>query len=289
MKSSFGNLDKKVPQSTKFAHVASRTDSGASASKQAVITTSAARKRRDEIFKRIRAATLVRLLQELGEGIQSESVFSMGPGSDRGGSSAHSTHASQAGRTKAGSAATFSSVGPVLSVIDNDTTVDHERDLVLLDLRELDEFERCHVPLAIPYPSCLVNRDSFPATVHQCKRDPSKLLVVYHTDDQATAGMATLLVQKGWDNVHALSGGFEEMARHYPEVLEGDLPARPETLSGNSTLSRPTRTGSSSRTGSSARAGSSARTGSSARAGSSTRTGSSVRTGSASAIGRLRP
>merc|ERR1711976_695044 len=74
-----------------------------------------------------------------------------------------------------------------------------------------------------------INRDQFPPELHRCKRDASKLLVVYHDNDQTTAGVAQLLVQKGWDTVHALSGGFEEMEKSYPEVLEGEPTIRPET------------------------------------------------------------
>merc|ERR1719277_1815475 len=122
-----------------------------------------------------------------------------------------------------------SMAGSVLRVIDTDTTLDESWDLVLVDLREPEEFDRCHLPLAISYPAAKINRDQFPPELHRCKRDSTKLLVVYHTDDQATAGAATLLVQKGWENVHGLSGGFEEMVTSYPEVLEGEIPERPDT------------------------------------------------------------
>merc|ERR1719277_1386198 len=122
-----------------------------------------------------------------------------------------------------------SMAGSVLSVIDTDTTVDEARDLGLLDLRTPEEFERCHLPLAISYPATKINRDQFPPELHRCKRDPGKLLVVYHADDQATAGVATLLVQKGWELVHGLSGGFDEMVQSYPEILEGQVPERPNT------------------------------------------------------------
>merc|ERR1719333_179463 len=121
--------------------------------------------------------------------------------------------------------ATCASVpGSVLSVVDTDTTVDEARDLVLLDLRDESEYEQCRLPLAISYPATKINRDQFSPELHRCKRDPTKLLVVYHMDDTSTAGVATLLVQKGWESVHALTGGFEDMVQGYPEVLDGDPP-----------------------------------------------------------------
>merc|ERR1711920_512818 len=150
----------------------------------------------------------------------------MGPGSDADGRSASSVVASKAGPAPtAASVASVSSVaGSVLSVIESDTTVSEERDLVLLDLRDPDAYERCRLPMAISYPSQKINRDQFPPELHRCKRDASKLLVVYHDNDQTTSSVAQLLVQKGWDTVHALNGGFEEMVKSYPEVLEGEPP-----------------------------------------------------------------
>jgi len=230
MKSSFGEVgDKKVPESKKYAHIGSSIDTGASAKKQQSVSSAAAAKRRDEIFKRIKPATLVRMLQESEV---HESVFALGePSDDRG--SASSVVASRAGPATSVAAASAASVhsvaGSVLSVVDSDATVDQSRDLVLLDLREPSDFDQCHLPLAINYPATKINRDQFSPELYRCKRDASKLLVVYHNDEQSTTGVATLLVQKGWETVHALSGGFEDMVEGYPEVLEGEVPQRPDT------------------------------------------------------------
>jgi rhodanese-related sulfurtransferase len=240
--------DKKVPESKKYSHIASSIDTGATAKKQQIVSTSSAAKRRDEIFKRIRPATLVRLLQERDV---NESVYALTGDGDAslandGRSAATSlvipaAKAPGAAPSRAVGSAISSAVGSVagsvVSVIDTDTTVDEARDLVLLDLRDPEDFDRCRLPLAVSYPAQKINRDQFPPELHRCKRDPSKLLVVYHSNDQSTTGVAALLVQKGWDLVHALSGGFEEMVQSYPEVLEGEVPAlapspsrsRPET------------------------------------------------------------
>merc|ERR1712070_388637 len=131
--------------------------------------------------------------------------------------------------------ATCASVGSVVSVCDTDTTIDQARDLILLDLRDENLYEQCRLPMAMSYPAAKINRDQFIPELHRCKRDASKLLVVYHTNDSTTAGVATLLAQKGWEHVHALSGGFEEMASSYPEIFEGEIPERPGT--GSTTVS----------------------------------------------------
>lgn len=228
MKSTFGNpTDKKVPESKKYAHIISSINTGASAKKVQCVSSNTAARRRDEIFKRIRPATLVRMLQESEV---HESIYALGDMSldDR------CTTASMASQVRTSGVPSYASVhsvaGSIVSVIDSDAaTVDQSRNLVLLDLREPEEYDQCHLPLAVNYPAAKINRDQFVPELHQCKRDPTKLLVVYHMDEQATAGVATLLVQKGWDSVHALNGGFEEIAQSYPEVLEGEVPTRPDT------------------------------------------------------------
>jgi rhodanese-related sulfurtransferase len=240
MKSSFPALDKKIPESKRYANAKSSIDTGATASKQSVVSASATAKRRNEVFKRIRAQTLVRLL---GEREVNETVYALGSVAEEGENcSVSSVKASKAPGTviTTMTSATCASVpGSVVSVVDTDTTIDEARDLVLLDLRDDSEYQRCRLPLAISYPAAKINRDQFVAELIRCKRDVSKLLVVYHSSDQTTAGVATLLAQKGWDNVHALSGGFEEMVSSYPEVLEGEVPDRPGT--GNTTSGRSSR------------------------------------------------
>jgi len=231
MKSSFPTLDKKIPENKKYAGVTSSIDTGASAKKQQVSNSAQVARRRDEIFKRIRPATLVRLL---GEREVNESVYAMGTiDEDKDAVSVTSVKASKAPPatvvTTKTSATCASVPGSVVSVCDTDLTVDEARDLILLDLRDDGEYQQCHLPQSVSYPAQKINRDQFTPDLHRCKRDPSKLLVVYHSNDTTTAGVATLLVQKGWESVYALSGGFEEMASSYPEVLEGEVPERPGT------------------------------------------------------------
>jgi len=238
MKSSFPTIDKKVPENKKYANVSSSIDTGASAKKQTVVSASATAKKRNEVFKRIRPATLARMLEEREV---NETVYALGSVPEESENvSVSSVKASKApGTTIAPTVMTTatcaSTPGSVISVCDTDTTVDQARDLVLLDLRDESEYERCHLPLAISYPATKINRDQFTPELHRCKRDTSKLLVVYHTNENTTAGVATLLAQKGWESVHALSGGFEEMASSYPEVFEGDVPERPGTGSSTAT------------------------------------------------------
>lgn len=257
----------RIPENKRYSHVHSSLDTGASAKKRSVISTSAILRRRGEMFRRIKPATLVQLLEE--RNVQ-ESVYAMGPEicdarsasstvASRAGAAPTTAAASRVGAYKPAvsvraSSASRGSVlnrtgniimtgktskapisssglsnvgsvaGSVVSVIDTDTTVDETRDLVLLDLREPSEYETCRLPLAVNYPATRISRDQFSPDLYQCKKDLNKLLVVYHRDDQTTAFAATALMHKGWDSVYILSGGFEEIAQNYPEVMEGEVP-----------------------------------------------------------------
>lgn len=269
----------RIPENKRYSHVHSSLDTGASAKKRSVISTSAILRRRGEMFRRIKPATLVQLLEE--RNVQ-ESVYAMGPeicdarsasstvasragvapstfAASRFGAAPTTAAASRVGAYKPAvsvraSSASRGSVlnrtgniimtgktskapisssglsnvgsvaGSVVSVIDTDTTVDETRDLVLLDLREPSEYETCRLPLAVNYPATRISRDQFSPDLYQCKKDLNKLLVVYHRDDQTTAFAATALMHKGWDSVYILSGGFEEIAQNYPEVMEGEVP-----------------------------------------------------------------
>lgn len=227
MRSDFGNVsDKRVPANAKYQGVQTRLDTGASASKRPPAMPAAAQAQRfDEDFKRIRPATLSRLIEEQQEEGR-ESIFNLAPERDDAASQS-SIRCSIPVPPKSRAAGSVASMaGSVLSVIESDACVADSRNLVLLDLREQDDYERCRIPFAISYPSAKINRDQFIPELQRCKRDKGKVLVVYHTNDSTTAAVATLLVRKGWESVHALSGGFEEMVSSYPEILDGDVPER---------------------------------------------------------------
>jgi len=227
-RSDFGSVsDKKVPVSTKYQGIQSKLDTGASASKRPPpMPVNAKAQLINEEFKRIRPATLSRLIQEQQEeGL--ESVFNLADNDDRDDCASQSSmRVARPAPTRSRAAGSVASMaGSVVSVVAADATT-AERKMVLLDLRDADDYERCRLPTAISYPATKLNRDQIIPELYKCKRDTSVLLVVYHRNDHVTAEIATQLSRKGWESVHALSGGFEEMVSSYPEILDGDVPER---------------------------------------------------------------
>eukprot|EP00928_Gymnodinium_smaydae_P043634 TRINITY_DN29199_c0_g1_i1.p1 TRINITY_DN29199_c0_g1~~TRINITY_DN29199_c0_g1_i1.p1 ORF type:complete len:292 (-),score=31.52 TRINITY_DN29199_c0_g1_i1:152-1027(-) len=228
LRSDFGSVpDRKVPANGKYQAVQTKLDTGYSVSKRPpAMPATIQAQRRDEEFKRIRAATLARMVQELQEEGM-ESIFNLADNDDRNdGGSQSSLRVSKPPPAKSRAAGSVVSMaGSVVSVVAADAGA-AERNLVLLDLREQEDYDRCRVPFAVSYPAAKINRDQFIPELQRCRRDPSKFLVVYHNNDSATAAVATLLVRKGWETVHALSGGFDELVSSYPEILDGDVPER---------------------------------------------------------------
>ena len=47
------------------------------------------------------------------------------------------------------------------------------------------------------------------------------MVVVYHFDEKKSIPYATLLYEKGFDNMYMLSGGIEEFLKSYPQLVEG--------------------------------------------------------------------
>lgn len=57
------------------------------------------------------------------------------------------------------------------------------------------------------------------------KNKANKLIIVYHEDDKNGATYATVLYEKGFDNIYLLTGGIEEFYQKKPSFVTGsDLP-----------------------------------------------------------------
>jgi centrosomal protein CEP41 len=78
----------------------------------------------------------------------------------------------------------------------------------------------------------LIARDRFPQQMHLLvrsadqKNKPNKLIIIYHEDDKSGIQVASVLFEKGFDNIYLLTGGIEEFyQKHSSLVLGTELPA----------------------------------------------------------------
>jgi len=245
------NSVNKIGQS-KYGNIRSVTDTGSSASKVAKADSDRlVAKKRDELFKRVRPQTLGVHLEALYgggavvnggrvAGIHSinedeECVYNLHAAvqdpsriadrADAAGTVSH-VYSEEAGNNYGGYGS-------------DEKTVQQARSdqIMLLDTRDGDEFEVCHVRHAISFPKQQLANDKVTPQLHTFKnlvtdpehhdqaryeRDSTKRLVVYDLDDKSTAKIATMLIEKVFKNVYALSGGIEEVVLHVTEMVEGD-------------------------------------------------------------------
>lgn len=198
-------LEKKIPVNPKYASVSAVIDTGCKIKDEVVYSDKVIARRRGELFSRITVDGLADLLTPSSE---EESVY-----------------------------AGFKSDSPTISVV-------HLEDVppsniapqnLVLDIRDEDEFLKCHIKGATHYPLSKMVRDDISINLYMMRRkSPGKHLVVYGLDDKASVPAGTALTQKGWEEVLVLSGGLEAFALKYPGMITG-IP--PETVPKK--LSRP--------------------------------------------------
>lgn len=80
---------------------------------------------------------------------------------------------------------------------------------LLLDLRDKDDYEKCHIISALSYPTAMLSRSVNNETKELLayKNQPGKIVVVYDDDEKIGPRAATTLVERGYDNIFLLSGG----------------------------------------------------------------------------------
>lgn len=99
---------------------------------------------------------------------------------------------------------------------------------LLLDMRDKDEYDTCHIISAVNYPIAMLSRSVNNETKEMLmfKNQPGKIIVVYDDDERLCPKAATTMVQRGYDNLFLLSGGMKLASKRFPEGLTtGILPA----------------------------------------------------------------
>jgi rhodanese-related sulfurtransferase len=80
--------------------------------------------------------------------------------------------------------------------------------MILLDVREQDEFARGHLPGAL-----LIPRGVLEGQATQMIRNPAAEVIVYCGSGMRSALAADVLQQMGFSNVASLAGGFRDWAQ----------------------------------------------------------------------------
>jgi centrosomal protein CEP41 len=104
-----------------------------------------------------------------------------------------------------------------------------QRTFLLLDVREREDYEKCHVVGAQHYPFTMLSRSMniFTAEILAHRNKEGHAIVLYDLDEEilVTRRIGNIFFEKGVDNVFVLSGGLKEFVNYAdPSIIQGESP-----------------------------------------------------------------
>ena len=101
---------------------------------------------------------------------------------------------------------------------------------ILLDVRDEDEFEQCHIHLAKCYPKARLSRATgqFTPEILTYRDRPDGMVVVYCDYGQTSGEAAQMFAERGFSNVFLLHGGLADFAEEYPTLVGPGEPPKPQ-------------------------------------------------------------
>ncbi|XP_029952378.1 centrosomal protein of 41 kDa [Salarias fasciatus] len=261
-------LNKRLKKNARYEHVKSKLDTGCSLSKyneRLEELRKNYRYRKDEIFKRLDVTTFAQLILQVasvsglseGEG-EGDSGSHGGEDGVSLGSSAElecvsevangSTHTSPSSDREDGGTARSSSTArsTLLSVITGVSELSlnaaprrleepgpAERPYpdcpyLLLDVRDREQYDCCHVIGAHSFPIAMLSRTVNPYSkeVLEYKNASGKIIILYDEDERIASQAATAMCERGFENLFMLCGGLKVIAQKFPGgMTTGSIPA----------------------------------------------------------------
>ncbi|XP_045894530.1 centrosomal protein of 41 kDa isoform X1 [Micropterus dolomieu] len=110
---------------------------------------------------------------------------------------------------------------------------------LLLDVRDRDQYDHCHIISAHSFPIATLSRTMNPYTkeVLAYKNAAGKIIIVYDEDERIASQAATTMCERGFENLFMLSGGLKVIGQKFPEGLTtGSIP--PSCLSSPASVKR---------------------------------------------------
>lgn len=215
-------LQRRVPKNPKYDHVQGVLDTGMNVRKVRNITTREYLKRKNELFKRVKPSSVYQLLCDHEE--KDESIYDIGEAEVDGGGFAAAVNRGAAARDE--SKDNGASIQIVTHRATDDVKEVERKPYLILDVRDPEDFEVCHVTEAVSYPAPRISQDRITPQLYSYKNKADTMIIVYDDEEKVAAGVATAFVQKGWENVFLMSGGLKIAAAKYPLMVDGDLPER---------------------------------------------------------------
>ncbi|XP_075781354.1 centrosomal protein of 41 kDa isoform X2 [Pelodiscus sinensis] len=98
---------------------------------------------------------------------------------------------------------------------------------LLLDVRDRDAYDQCHIVGAYSYPIATLSRTMNPYTnsILEYKNASGKIIILYDEDERLAGQAATTMCERGFENLFMLSGGLKVLAQKIPEgLVTGSFP-----------------------------------------------------------------
>ena len=93
--------------------------------------------------------------------------------------------------------------------------------ILLLDLRDPEQYKLSHIKGSINFPSPNIARDKFIMKIWEFKNKEEKIIIIYHEDEKKVIEAAELLVEKEFANIYIMANGFDAFADENPDFIEG--------------------------------------------------------------------
>ncbi|KAG8440078.1 hypothetical protein GDO86_006030 [Hymenochirus boettgeri] len=92
---------------------------------------------------------------------------------------------------------------------------------LLLDVRDRDCYDQCHIIGAKNYPTAMLARTMNPFTseILQFRNAHGKIIILYDEDERVAIQTATTMCERGFENLFMLSGGLKVIAQKFPKGL----------------------------------------------------------------------
>ena len=88
----------------------------------------------------------------------------------------------------------------------------YDKPYLILDVREIDEFNNFHILQPRTFPYQLLRRDQMHQEIYRFRNKPEMLIIVCCEDEKYSRESAKTLVDRAVDNVYLLTGGINEFA-----------------------------------------------------------------------------
>ncbi|CAM9977758.1 unnamed protein product [Lampetra fluviatilis] len=266
-------LNKRVPQNPKYKNVKSKLDTGSSLTKymeKLEDMRTNYRYRPGELFKRMKITTFAQIVLQvaslaedptLEEIMQMEGEIYMSIGTDRLDTPSAGDAVVVTARSTLqsvisglgemdltgtnGSAEKQQPLSPSRQQKRSEASEDQpypDCPYLLMDLRDRDAYEQCHIIGAASYPSAMLSRsfNQYTKEMLEYKNVTGKIIIVYDEDERIATVAATTMCERGFENLYVLSGGLKVLAQKFPTGLTtGSLP--PQLLGPPNRKARPSR------------------------------------------------